>query len=339
MDSTQNVSDVIRQEAKAKALAVLSSEPNCTSMVRPEDLETASLFIPIVTIIKPAVGDFYDPIPNIGIMAKPPLMNLIREKSGIEILRTETSKRGEFIYVGHAYGQKRQQDGTMYPDDASYEYDAEKRAEMDWLKAPSKYPTEASKRLHVLETGKFGEQRAVTGAQHALICKMAKVLRSFRTPDELMRGMKVLRIDRNVNGLLADPEMRRAVIDHAIGAAETVYGPKQIEGQPIPRTVDVQSGEVLTQTDADDKAQLPMFPEAEPEAQPEPELSPEDKLKKILAGYKEKIPAGLVGTRTGKTVHQLIDAVVANKKATASNLSAAIDWCANLLQQREEGSK
>ena len=250
-DITNNIPDVIRQEAKAKALAILNSEPGCISYVRPEDLETAALFIPVVSIIKPTAEDFYPPIPKIGIMAKPPLINLLREKAGIDILRTETEKRGEFVWHAHVHGQKRQPDGTMLADDASYEFDAEKRSELDALNQPDKYRTEIDKRRHLLETAKFGEQRAVTGAQHALIHKLAHCARSFTTPAELMRGMKVLRIDRNVNGIMADPNMREAIIKHALGSTEQVFGPKQVEAQPAAaprRKIDPDTGEITEPT-------------------------------------------------------------------------------------------
>lgn len=210
--------------AKARALAIIKQHTEAVSYVRTEDLDTSALFMPVVSYILPTKEDFYDPIPGIGIMAKPPLVNLIAEKSGTNILRTETSKRGEYIWVGHAFGEKRQPDGTMRTGDASYEFDAEKRAELDAINQPGKYNTEIAKRKHLLETAKFGEQRAVTGAQFALIHKMAHVSRSFKTAEELKRGMMVLRIDRNVDGLLQDPAMREAVIAHALGATRTLFG-------------------------------------------------------------------------------------------------------------------
>lgn len=340
MDSTQNVPAQIQAEAKAKALAILNSEPGCISYVRPEDLETASLFVPVVSIIKPVREDFYDPIPEVGIMAKPPLVNLIREKAGINILRTETSKRGEYIWVGHCYGEKRMPDGTMEPQDASYEFDAEKRCKLDFISdTKGKYTTDIAKEKHLLKTAKFGDQRAVTGAQHTLVHKMAKIPRSFKTADELMHGMKVLRIDRNINGIMADPNMREAIINHALGATEQVFGP----AKQIPHTVDPQTQEVIeTSAAAQDAADQPSFPEIEPEAPKvaaEPELTPEQKLKEILKGYKGKIPATLVGNaKTGKTVHQLIDAMIGNEKATAENINSAIDWCADLLQKEQAAS-
>lgn len=212
--------------AKSRALEIIEANPGCVSYVKPEDLETQSLFIPIVSVIKPAREEFHDPIPGIGIMAKVPLMNLICEKAGVNIHRTETTKRSEYVWIAHCFGDKRQPDGTMLARDASYEFDAEKRAELDFINKPDNYRTEVLRRKHVLELCKFGEQKAVTGAQLALIHKLAKIPPSFKTPEELMRGMIVFRIDRNVNGILADPQMRRAAVALAVGASDQLFGPQ-----------------------------------------------------------------------------------------------------------------
>ena len=339
MDSiTTNVPDTIRKEARDRALAVLNSEPGCISYVRPEDLETAALFIPVVSIIKPVKDDFYDPIPGIGIMAKPPLVNLMREKAGIDILRTETVKRGVYIWHAHVCGQKRQPDGTMLADDASYEFDAEKRAELDALNQPQKYGTDIAKRKHLLETAKFGEQRAVTGAQHSLIHKLAHVSRSFKTPDELMRGMKLLRIDRNINGVLADPGLRSAALDRMLGATETVFGPpKQIDAQPVTRTVDTESGEVLPTGTRPEEGQEALFPEAEPEKPPEPDPNPLESLKVILASYKRKIPADAKANK-GTPIHAILDAAIADPKATEKTINTLIDNCEHYLATMKGGA-
>jgi len=232
----------IATKAKARAREIIESNQDCISYVSPEDLETQSLFIPVVSVIKPQPGDFYDAIPRVGIMAKPPLVNLIREKAGIEIVRTETEKRAEFVYVAHVYGRKRQPDGTMLTDDASYEFDAKTRAELDWLESPDRYMTEARKKKRLLTLVKFGEQRAVTGAQHALIHKLAHVARSFKTPQELMRGMIICRIDRNVEGILADPGMRELAVDWMLGANKKVFGPTNGNHPETPGDIGTPAG-------------------------------------------------------------------------------------------------
>jgi hypothetical protein len=330
MDSTENVPARIQAEAKAKALAILATEPNCISYVRPEDLETAALFIPVVSIIKPTADDFYPPIPKVGIMAKPQLVNLLKEKAGINITRTETSKRGDYVYVAHVWGEKRQPDGTMLTEDASYEFDCNTRAELDFIGDPDKYKGDIAKCRHLLELAKFGEQRAVTGAQHSLIHKLAHVARSFQTPEQLMRGMKVLRIDRNVNGIMADPSMLDAVIQHALGATETVFGRKAIEGKPpIARTYDEEGERIQAPAEQED-----MFPELEPAAAPEPSAT--DKLKETLRGLLEKIPPALV-IKQGN-VRELIQQALDRKESTEVELNSWIDRCQQYFQKRKGGA-
>lgn len=253
MSETQNVPETIRLEMKQRALKIIEANAGCVSYVKAEDLETQCLFIPVVSIIKPLREEFHDQIPGIGFMAKVPLMNTIREKAGVSIIRTDTEKRSEYVWVAHSFGERRQPDGTMLPGDSSYEFDAEKRAELDFLKDSEKpakdrkYATDIEKRKYILGLCKFGEQKAVTGAQLALIHKLAHIPASFKTPEELMRGMIVCRIDRNVNGVLADPGLRSAALDRMLGATDQVFGPKQIEAEaaPVPRTVDPTNGEVL----------------------------------------------------------------------------------------------
>jgi hypothetical protein len=336
MDSTENIPARIQAEARDRALKVIEANPDCASYVRPEDLETAALFIPVVSVIKPTKDDFYDPIPQIGIMAKPPLVNLLKEKAGVNILRTDTEKRGEYVYVAHCFGEKRQPDGTMLQGDSSYEFDAAKRAELDAINQPQKYGTDIGKRKHLLETAKFGEQRAVTGAQFSLIHKLAHVARSFKSPEELMRGMIVCRVDRNVNGVLADPGLRQAALGQLLGAKETVFGkaeaPAQIElapERPAPRTVDPQSGEVLPQQQAPQTFELaPDDWEEEPAKAEPPKPDPVAVAKDQLRGYlKRMMPAKGVAE---------INAMLDNSEATLQDVSLLIDRCEVYLQKRAE---
>jgi hypothetical protein len=79
----------------------------------------------------------------------------------------------------------------------------------------------------------------------------------------------------------------------------------------------------------------PLEPTAEqhfPEGQEKSETTLES-LKDLLKGYKNKIGAEVVGNKTGKTVHQLIDAMLANPKATKEDISSAIDWCEGQIQE------
>jgi hypothetical protein len=335
---TSNVPETIRQEAKARALKIIESNSGCISYVKAKDLETQSLFVPVVSIIKPTAEEFHKFIPGIGILPKVPLMNTIAEKAGVNIQRTETGKRSEYVWQGHSFGDKRMPDGTMRTDDANYEYDVQKRAELDFLKdsekqpGDRKYTTEIAKRKYILELCKFADQKAATGAQLALIHKLAKIPSSFKTPEELMKGMIVCRVDRNVNGIMADPNMRGAIINHALGAAETVFGPRTDRLQKqIARTVDVESGEVIAPATVEE-GQIPLdtFDDA-PAATPAPEKTPVEKAREYLEGYRETIkllPPGAM---------KMFDAMLAKKDATEQEMSLLCDRFEKALQKQKEG--
>lgn len=329
MDHTANVPATIQAEAKARALKLIEANKDCTSYVRPEDLDTAALFVPVVSVIKPQREDFYDPIPEVGIMAKPPLMNLIREKAGVEILRTETSKRGPHIWVAHAWGQKRMPDGTMLPGDASYEFNSDERCELDFVQDKnSKYTSEIAKRKHILKTARFGEQRAVTGAQHALICKLAKVARSFKSPEELMRGMIVSRVDRNVNGVLADPELRAAALDRMLGASDDVYGPQK----QIPRTYDLETQERIDPPAATGTPALPgqmsLLEGFEDDAA---ELTPVQKAIELLKTYRDTF-------KNSSKALKLIEDTIAKPDVTLQDVNLVIDSFEAFLQKKKGGA-
>lgn len=319
-NTTQNVPETIRQEAKARALAILSSVPGAISFVNLQELETQSLFIPVITILKATPEDFHSLGGGVK-MPKSYYTNQIAEATGVNITDVRVRKAGEYIWQGHAEGNRRMPDGSERPGVGEYEFDAEKRAEEDWLKHPDDYKTDIAKRRHVLEYAKFGMQRASTGARLALIRYLAGIPTGF-TQETIQKAMMFNRIDRNVDGIMADPSMRDAVIQHALGATVEVFGPQK----QIPRTVDVESGEVIEQPKAEE-GQVPMFPEEE---SPKPEPSPVDKLKAILRTHLEKIPVDLI-IKQGN-VHELIQKSLDKKDATEIEINAWIDRCAQYFQ-------
>jgi hypothetical protein len=323
-------------EAKARALAIIEAHKECVSFVRPEDLETSPLFVPVVSVIKPTKDEFYDPIPGIGIMARPPLVNLMREKAGINILRTETSKRGEWVWLAHVYGEKRQPDGTMMPGDASYEFDAEKRAELDAINQPQKYGNEIAKRRHMLELGKFGEQRAVTGAQHSLIHKLAHAPRIFKSVEELTRGMILLRIDLNTDAMFNSPDMREAVIAHAVGATRTLFGPvngmvaqAQRNVTPSQARIEPETTPAGGQADADEPDP---FDTAQPTPVvdvPTPEQEARAKLEEWLASEVVKAHRPKAGIQHAS---EAIKALLARPDAPLAELEGMIAKCQKLAE-------
>ena len=63
-----------------------------------------------------------------------------------------------------------------------------------------------------------------------------------------------------------------------------------------------------------------------------------DRLKIILKGLKAQIPGDARGDTSRKTVHELIDAMVADEKATEKALNSFIDRCNLYLQNRKGGT-
>jgi hypothetical protein len=273
--TTSNVPDTIREQAKQRALKIIQSTPDAISFVNPQELETQSLFIPVITILKATQEDFHNLRGGVK-MPKSHYTNMIAEATGVNITDVRVRKGGEFIWQGHAEGNRRLPDGTMRPGAGEYEFDAEKRAEEDWLAKPDDYKTDIAKRKHVLEYARFGMQRASTGARLALIRYLAEIPTGF-TQETIQKAMIFNRIDRNVNGMMADPAMHEAIIQHALGATETVFGPKQITDQPGAESVSAESAEQPAAAQDEEES---LF---EPEDSPEPPFieSEEEKVKRL----------------------------------------------------------
>ena len=102
--------------------------------------------------------------------------------------------------------------------------------------------------------------------------------------------------------------------------------------EPAPRTIDTQTGDVLPRAGGE------LFePEAEFPSEEKHELTPEEKLKETLKGYKARIPASLK-QKNGQLIHELIDALVTDPRATQEALNSFIDRCELYLQQKKGGA-
>jgi hypothetical protein len=133
-----------------------------------------------------------------------------------------------------------------------------------------------------------------------------------------MRGMKILRIDRNVNGIMTDPTMRDAVISHALGATETVFGPpKQIQ-----RTYDENGERIPGPAHAEGELPLDDFDDAPPA----PEKTPLQAAREMMESYREKISGSAKATK-------LLEDLVAKKDATIEEINSAIDRFEAWLQK------
>lgn len=229
--SEKAVAVVNASDARARALALIDANQDAISFVRQEDLDTQGLFVPVVSVLNLDRSDFHD-LGAGAMMPKSHHVSRMAEYAGVFIHAVQVRQVGEFAWIGNATGEKRMPDGTMRPGAQEYLYDAEKRAELDVLKdTKDKYSTEKAQRIHLLETAKFGVQRAGTGARLALIRYFCKTPTSFKQ-NELQKAMLFSRVDVNTDALLADPEMRGAAIDHALGAERALFGPRDVTPKP-----------------------------------------------------------------------------------------------------------
>lgn len=212
--------------AKARALAILKQHTEAISFVRSEDLETQGMFLPVVSVI-PATPDDFHRLGGGQMMPKKHQVDRMGEAAGVNVTSVDVEHPSRHVWVGKAHGTKRMPDGSMREGEAEYEFDAEKYAELDFLKDDkSKYTSDKAKQIHLLEYAKFGRQRASTGARLALIRYFCKCPTSFSAAD-LPKAMAFARVDLNTDGLLQTPEMREAAIAHAVGATSALFGPAQ----------------------------------------------------------------------------------------------------------------
>jgi hypothetical protein len=226
---------------------------------------------------------------------------------------------------------KKTDKGKSYPIFKPWKDEAQKKA---WI--------ERAVRKAIIQHRLSKNEKANTGAKERVIRALI-AMKSTYTDEELEKPFVYPCVSVDSAKMLANPDVRAMATERLAPSIRTIFGPGPREvtdvspPKQIPRTVDVETQEVIESASAEE-GQVPMFPEVEPEKPAEPELSPEDKLKKILAGYKEKITGASRGAQSGKTVHELIDAIVADPKATAEAISSFIDRCEHYLQSMKGGA-
>lgn len=322
------------EAAKARAIAIIQSQKDAISFIHPEDLDTAGVFLPIVTVLRATENDFHR-IAGGRLMPKGHHTDRIAEACGVHITRVSVQIIAKHKWSANAAGWKRLRDGSRLEREAEYEFDAESRAEEDFLRDPSKYPTENAKRLHVLELARFGHQRASTGAALALIRKLAAVPITFG-PEEIRKAMCFARVDINTDALLRDPSIRMAAINQMIGASREVYGQTNggmttmaLEAQPavLPaRTIDPDTGEIHeTPTTGD------LFEDDVPWQEEKSAPITEDQVAKL----KDALRVYLQKAMPQQAVDQ-INNMLGDQEATVEQLNLLIDRCENYLQRRAD---
>src|SRR5512146_1078711 len=102
MSDTQNVP----ANAKAKALQIISAQKDAISFVRPEDLETAGVLLPVVTVLKATENDFHK-IAGGKLMPKGHHTDRIATACGVHITRVSVQILGDHKWAANAAGWKR----------------------------------------------------------------------------------------------------------------------------------------------------------------------------------------------------------------------------------------
>jgi len=267
-------------ENNAMAIVRKQQEDGNLVYVRPEDLATARMFVPQVTVIPCGPHDFHEKPIQGKYMPKAHHVDRIGEAAGIEFVAAHCGTRmeGESTYVGFAQGRRRMPDGSWRASSKQeYEFDVQNRAEEDFLKdTKNQYATELAKRKHILELRKVGRQRASTGARLRVIRELVGIPIAFGQED-FKRALVVSRIAINTDAMLEEPSTRDAAIGMALGAAGDIYGPRpeQIEApeafalEPDAKVVRVSEREAIDITDAEEVPIEGGFNEAGEAAGPE----------------------------------------------------------------------
>jgi hypothetical protein len=228
--SDQNLPAIIN---KAEQLIEQELQKGSMVFVRKEDVNTQSMFVPEMTILKINEADCHtiegNKMPNAA------QTDRIGEAGGVSFIAENCGTKiiSEDIVIGYAQGEKRQPDGTWRKSKPEeYEFDCKTRAELDFINDKSnKYATEVSKRKHLLELRKKRTSFASTGARLKVIRALMGMPISFK-PGQLVHAIVVGRIALNTDKLLEDPVTRGAVIQNMLGSSNQVYGPTKALPSP-----------------------------------------------------------------------------------------------------------
>lgn len=227
--SDQNLPAIQEKQIAATQMVEKYRSEKALVFVNDEDLKTHALFIPEISLLKATREDFHSISGKL--MPKSHIVDRIGEASGVSFVAAECSTRSEggTIYVGRAQGKKRMPDGAWRLSQVhEYEFDVETRAELDFLTDKrGQYNSDTARRKHTLELKKFARQRAGTGARLKVIRELVGMPTGL-SPQEMQGGKMVFaRVALNTNKMLEDPEMRQAVISHALVATEEIFGPER----------------------------------------------------------------------------------------------------------------
>jgi hypothetical protein len=295
----------------------------------PEDLRTQRMFLPELVVLHATDADFHS-MPRGQYMPKSHHAHRMADAAGVVFTANCGTRPGEREYarIGFAQGKKRLPDGTWRESPVmEYEFDPDVRAEEDFLNDKEarepKYTTDVAKRRHLLELRKFATARASTGAELRVIRYLTGTPCSFSKPD-MARAMVFSRIALNSDAMLDSPELRDAAIAHALGAEESIFGPKA--GPVGERNVTPQATRIAAPEEPDPFADLVTSePASEKPTEPTPEQIARGKLEEWLQAD---------AIRKHPTAPALIRGLLEVPDASLESLEKMIARCAALEARR-----
>lgn len=294
-----------------KALAIIQQHQSDLVYVRPEDLQTQRMFIPQITVLEATPDDFHKISGNY--MPKGHHTDKIGAAAGVDFIESACTveKLDRYVWVGRAQGQRRQPDGTWRKSSVcEYEFDAELRAQEDFLKSPDKYPNDISKKKHLIEYAKFGRQRAATGARYKVIRELVGMPISFKQ-HEIEKALVIHRISVNTDEFLRDPELRQAAVNHALHAEAEVF---EHDAEKIEKDVTPMLPEDTTPIDEEPQTQIDF-------GEDQNGVSELDEEKMVLEEYRSnEAVKSYVVQGTGRHPIQAIDDTLADPNVTIEDV-------------------
>ena len=177
--------------------------------------------------------------------------------------KSETKLIEPYHWSSKAVGKRRNPDGTWSEGYAEYEFDANLRGEELRMKMRGK--SEFSIESMILDLKKYGRQRCVTGAQLALIHKLTGMKTGFKEIGELKANFIAYRFVNDVDAMMADPNMKQAAINQALGVKQDIYGPAEVRDvTPQEETEALPEPEAKVENDEDPGPDFDDIPFGEP---------------------------------------------------------------------------
>lgn len=276
---------------KQQAIAFIAKYPNAMSFVRKSHLEELSPLCEVhIEAVEAKKSDFHD-LGSGTFYPHKELTDRIGNAAGISFAGdTMITKDSDGAIIGRAIPQELGPDGKMVQwAPANYEFSPEDRAEEEWLKGVVKKgyaePSEAAKRLKVLEMKKVAVRRADTGARVAAIISAIGMPTGFKN---IFNGTDtvVFLFSRVIVNTKNEMVMNRA-LDMMFASSSAIAGPSLAQKALASPPVSAQ--------DYEESVSAVYETMDEPSAQPDPYEPYIQALKDYNSKYRHLLPSGEIG--------------------------------------------